>query len=368
MRLTLILHTLGCGGAERAITVLANHWASQGHAIVLRTHEAGGQVFYPLHPRVDYRPLNLAPTSRKVLSRILISARKIWRIRQALVADKPEAVITFTYPVNVVTLLATLGTGIPVVVSERVDPGRRLGMNPAWKVFRHVLYPRARALVVQTERIARHFRPRLDDSLAVIPNPVLVPPENAGPGPADVGARTVVSLGRLDAQKGFDLLVRAFALASAKHPAWDLAIFGEGKDLENLRALARDLRVDTKVRFPGKVDNPYDVLKAAGIYVSASRYEGFPNALGEALASGAAVVATDCPTGPREMITDGVDGLLVPNEDVGALAMAMDRLMGDEALRHELGEKATSITARFSIESVMARWETVLREKCGVAV
>jgi glycosyltransferase involved in cell wall biosynthesis len=176
----------------------------------------------------------------------------------------------------------------------------------------------------------------------------------------------VVSFGRLGPQKGFDVLLRAFAAVSPAHPDWELAIFGAGPDLESLRALAGDLGLQGRIRFPGRVKDPHAVMRCAGLYVLSSRFEGFPNALCEAMACGMPVIATDCPTGPREIITDGVDGLLVPNEDAAAMASAMDRLMGDEALRKELGSRASLIAARFSLDAVMSQWEAVLREKCGV--
>jgi glycosyltransferase involved in cell wall biosynthesis len=145
-------------------------------------------------------------------------------------------------------------------------------------------------------------------------------------------------------------------------------IFGVGKERENLEAQGKASGLGNAVRFPGRIKNPYAVFRKAGLYVSSSRYEGFPNALCEAMACGLPVIATDCPSGPREIITDGVDGLLVPNEDVDALAAAMIRMMGDEALRRGLGTEAAKITERFGVDAVMRRWEAVLRERCGVRV
>jgi GalNAc-alpha-(1->4)-GalNAc-alpha-(1->3)-diNAcBac-PP-undecaprenol alpha-1,4-N-acetyl-D-galactosaminyltransferase len=170
-------------------------------------------------------------------------------------------------------------------------------------------------------------------------------------------------LGRLTYQKGFERLVRAFARVSPAYPGWDLAIFGHGEDRESLQALAVGLGLEDRIRFPGQVNNPYAVLKAAGIFALSPRFEGFPFALCEAMASGLPVVSMDCPSGPGEMIVDGVNGLLVPDGDVEALAGAMGRLMGDEALRASLGARAVAMTELFALDIVMEKWEALLRGK-----
>ncbi len=369
MRLTLVIPSLNCGGAERVMSIMANHWAAQGGSVHLVTYDDGGErPYYPLDPWVELRPLGLSSTKKSLVAEGGLFWKRLRSLRREIRASKPEAVISFMESTNVLCILATLGTGIPVMVAERNDPEKKDTVKQIWKLLRRWTYPLARSVVVQTERMGDYFRPRLDGKIDVIPNPVLLPESDESVDPGhDVDSRTIVSFGRLYPQKGYDLLLQAFARIHEKFPEWKLAIFGIGKDRDQLLSLVSDLGIGGKVKFPGRTNHPYAVLKRAGLYVSSSRYEGFPNALCEAMASGLPVVATDCPTGPREIITDGEDGLLVPPEDIDALAAAMNRMMSDEAMRHRIGGNAGKITERFGIDSVMGQWEAVLKTRCGVS-
>jgi glycosyltransferase involved in cell wall biosynthesis len=321
------------GGAERVMSIMANHWADKGRAVTLITADDGSSPpFYALRPHVAHVALGVLRKSRNPFQAIRNNFRYVLRLRRAIQESRPDVVVSFITECNIRTLLATIGLPVPVVVSERNDP-RRYQIGKVRQLLRKWLYARARCVVAQTQEAKEYFPPTLRERISVIPNPVLEPGEEARAADA-AHPPTVVSIGRLVAQKGFDVLIRAFAQISEEHPGWRLKIIGEGP-------LRRQLE---------------DEAQRLGV----ARWEGFPNALCEAMALGLPVVATSCSAGPTEIVQDGVNGLLVPVDDELALGAAMDKLMADEELRRRLGSSAVEVTKRYGVERVMQHWESVL--------
>jgi glycosyltransferase involved in cell wall biosynthesis len=163
-------------------------------------------------------------------------------------------------------------------------------------------------------------------------------------------------MGRLAPQKGFDLLIRAFASIAGQFKDWRVVILGDGPDRYQLAGLARSLWVERQVTFAGYQSDPLAWLRHASLFVLSSRYEGFPNALLEAMQCGLPVIAFDCASGPSEIVRHGTDGLLVPPEDVPALAEAMSRMAGNEELRRSLAQRATEVADRFPPGKIYASW------------
>ncbi len=272
--------------------------------------------------------------------------------------------ISFTDRMNVVTLLAGRPLGVDTVVSERIDPSQQ-PFGRSWSWLRRRAYPSARALVVQTQAARRHLESVMRGRpIYVIPNAI---DEPTAPGPAGNPRRSadgklqLAAMGRLAPQKGFDLLIDAFAQAAEDRPDWSLVILGEGPERKHLEEQIQSRGLQGRVRLLGWVADPNAVLRDCDAFVLSSRFEGFPNALLEAMALGLPAVAVDCPSGPADIIRDEVDGLLVPLGDVPALTTALRRLMCDEKLRHRLGREAVQVVERFSSERYYARWEAVLR-------
>jgi len=274
-------------------------------------------------------------------------------------------VVSFMEFTNVLTLAALRGTGIPVVASEHTDP-RAYRPNAVLRAGRRLLYRNARALVVLTDTVREWATGRLHHRVHTIPNPI-APPDLSSPPSGLLGAHgpVVAGMGRLSPEKGFDRLVQAMAYCAPRHPEWSLLILGEGRERANLTRLAADLGISDRVLLPGWVPEPTTVLREASLFVVSSRFEGFNCALAEAMSCGVAAVSMDCRSGPGEIIRHGTDGILVPPDDVKALAAAMDRLMGDADERGRLAARGPEVLDRFGVERVMEKWYAVIAHAVG---
>jgi GalNAc-alpha-(1->4)-GalNAc-alpha-(1->3)-diNAcBac-PP-undecaprenol alpha-1,4-N-acetyl-D-galactosaminyltransferase len=362
-RITLVIASLQAGGAERVLSTLANHWAQQGRKITVITLAPVDTDFYAVDPGVQRVGLGLVGTSSHPAAAVKSNMRRLRRLRHEIKRSQPHVVVSFVDQTNVLTLAASRGSGIPVIACEHIDP-REHHIGRVWRLLRSLLYARAAALVVLTEGV-RAWAERLAKSqrVHVIPNPLPVSAaqESRTPDRRPCG-RMIAAMGRLAPQKGFDLLLAAFGRCAKDHADWSLVILGEGEERRRLEALAGELGIESRVSLPGRVQDPATVLRQADLFVLASRYEGFPMALLEAMACGLAVISTDCPSGPREIVRDGVDAVLVPPHDVDALAAAMDRLMGDGDERERLGTHAVGVIERFNVERIMDMWNELFEQ------
>jgi glycosyltransferase involved in cell wall biosynthesis len=357
-RVTLVVASLGPGGAENVLTLLANDWARRGCEVTLLCFDPDGtRPYRDLEANVRLEQLGETPPGRRHPLRrgIWTSVRRVLVLREAIVASRPDVVLSFLTKINVLTLLATRRSGLPVVVSERNNPQRQ-DLRATWAWLRDRLYPSAAAIVCQTEGARQALPEPVRRRVWVIPNPV-------GPTPAARrrrDCRVVTAVGRLVHQKGFDLLLQAFAEVAKERADWSLVIWGDGPDREALEALRDKFGLRDRVTLPGLTGRPRAWVEEAAIFVLSSRYEGFSNVLVEAMASGLAVLAFDCPWSPDELITHEVDGLLVPPEDVKALAAALRRLSVEPGLRLRLGDAARRKAARFDSDRVIPMWDQVL--------
>ncbi len=354
----LLTSTFERGGACRVLTNMANYWAARGVSVTLFSFENGSSPsYYPVDTRVRMVYLDLNSYSANLAESIFKNIKRLATIRQGVRRAGCQAVISFIDTANVRTLLALAGTGIPVIVSERIDPAHE-PISPAWSWMRRWTYPLATRVVVQTRQAAAYFSHLPPGKVRVIPNPV-VPLPSGGEAPT-LDRPALLAVGRMYPQKGYDRMLRAFAQCSARYSDWTLHIAGDGPLWEELHRLARELGIADRVRFLGQVRDMGGALSQADAYVLSSVYEGFPNALCEAMGAGLPCVSADCPSGPADIIVNGKNGLLVPNGDISALTGALDRLMGDQALRERLGREAALVAGTFAEDRVMKLWEECL--------
>jgi glycosyltransferase involved in cell wall biosynthesis len=358
VRIAFVIPSLGPGGAERVASLLANDWVGNGHEVTLATFDTPGtEPFFALDPRVDVRELSVAEVSRDLTIRVGKNAKRVTRFRALLREVRPDAVVAFMTEASVVAVWATIGLGIPVVISERNQPDRP-GLRTFHKLLRRLSYPLASAIVVQTEEIAAWARARFRVPVRVIPNPVMHAPDARPRKPDDV--HYLVSIGRLTHQKGFDVLLQGFGLLAAKHPDWKLVIYGEGPDRSSLEELRLKSRCSKQISLPGLTKDSMQALRQADLFVLPSRFEGYPNVLLEALACGLPVVATACPGATAEILANGVHGMLVPPNDVGAMTTALDAMLSSPKLRDAYAGKALRAVVKLDLATIGCRWLDLL--------
>ena len=361
-----VVSSMQGGGAERVAALLSNHWVSNGHDVTLiPTFSGRGECLYPLDGRV--RLGYLADRVKSIVRRSPWNAvKRFLALRKVIREAQPDIIVSFLVHVNVVALVATLGLRVPLVVSERTDP-RFFVIGRFWALGRRLTYWRAKWVVVQTEDVRGCIEIDCYGARAVVvPNPVVWPVSATEPTVHSEqvmreGRRLLLAVGRLGQEKGFDLLIKAFAAVANEAPDWDLVILGEGSEREDLEAQRDALGLGDRTYLPGHVGNVGDWYERADLYVLSSRYEGFPNALVEAMAYGVPAVALDRSAGPRNIIRHEVDGLLVPVvEGPEGIAKALKKLMTNESARRRFAERARDVRDRFSMEKVATMWGEIL--------
>src|SRR5690606_7567641 len=264
---------------------------------------------------------------------------------------------------SVLSVLAAWRLPCRVIATEHTHPPIQR-LPRAWQRLRRWAYPRADAVVALTQGSAQWLDAALPGVQAqVIPNAVRWPLADGEPAiepPVRPGRRRLLAAGRLHPVKGFDMLLIAFQRIAPLFPNWDLVILGEGAQRGALQRTIDASGLGARVSLPGRVGNMRQWYDTSDLYVLSSRTEGLSNTLLEAMACGLPCVAVDCDTGPREIIRDGIDGVLGrPADDPEALAAWLSQLMAHPEERQRLASRAVDARDRFGVPRIMAMWELV---------
>ncbi|PLQ01555.1 glycosyltransferase family 4 protein [Cupriavidus pauculus] len=339
-------------GAERMTAVIANALAERGYRVRILSLWDGASVF-PLHPDVVHAALFEArPSFKRQYLATVAGIRQFVRQHQVDVLIEVDTMLTlFTLP-------ATMGLKVRRIAWEHChfdeDLGRRSRRVARWLAARF-----DDAVVVLTERDRRRWHEALRPRAAVVtignPLPFSYPVQAAAGT-----SRVVLAVGRLVHAKGFDLLLQAWAMLAPAFPDWRLVIVGDGDERATLENQIRSGGMETSVQMPGASTNIEAYYRDAAIFCLSSRYEGFGLVLLEAMAYGLPVVSTNCETGPRELVRNGENGLLVDTENPAAISTALRRLFADADARQALAEKGRETARERDVATVCGQWNRIL--------
>ena len=385
-----LLNDFALGGAERVVIALCNALAERGLRVELLLSKKQGPLIGALSDAVDVTLLpaagrwrwmpaiaKLGKTSPALRAYLFAQSppgfvRRLPTLRDYLQKERPDALFSTLTGNNLLAVWAAQLAKVPTRIVLRIATTLSVDFAQDQKasptalptLLRH-WYPQAHGIVCVSQGVKRDlesFVGRPIQSAETIYNPLdleriarLSKAPVAHPWLNGNGPDCIVALGRLEPAKDYATLLRAFARLSAERPA-RLIILGEGRQRETLTALARELGVAERVDLHGDVANPFPFLACADLYVLSSAYEGCPNALMEAMASGCRVVSTDCPSGPRELLQDGAIGPLVPVGDADALAAAMESQLAEPPAPERVKARA----AEYDLPSVVQRYLEVL--------
>lgn len=351
MKITFVTSTLTSGGAERVISLLANNFAERGYEVEMIALTSISPDYYTLNPKVRFIHAD------KVSKGGLLG--ELWWFRKHIKKEQPDVVIAFMEAVYEFVLLALLGTKIPVISSERLDPAL---ISWPRKVLRWLLLPTAKAHVVQTQQIKHYYNQRIQKKTHIIYNPVNEKVFQVKVDRLKVKEERlnrIISVGRLYPQKNQKMMIEAFAKIAPKFPEWSLVIYGEGHQRKALELLVERLKVKDKVLLPGRCETVIEEVAKSKVFCLSSDYEGMSNAMIEALCVGTPVISTKV-SGTDELIRDGENGLLVDIGDTDGLAQAFDKLLSNQELRENIGKEGQKLATQFKTDTIVDLWEELV--------
>ena len=347
MKLTFVTSTLHAGGSERVMSLLANTFAQKGYEVeivCINKH----LVFYPIDEKVKVWFAEDEVKSPSIL-------KKVFWLRNHIKNDRPDVVIAFMLEVYCVTLASLIGVSVPVISSERIDPhffGRAKGL------LRWLLLRRTTHLVVQTVRIKDFYSAKLQSRTTIIPNPVTDKVFSLTP---TLKQKRIIAVGRLAYQKNYPMMFRAFAKVHHDFPDWQLVVYGNGPQKDEIRGVIERLGMEGHIILAGKSDHVVEEMNKSSLFVMSSDYEGMSNALLEAVCVGLPVISTDV-SGARDLITEGVNGYIVPVGNERALKLALSSMLSSPEKMDEMGRQSKALAPRFREEQIVGQWEELIKK------
>lgn len=343
------IHTLTKGGAERAVVNLAKELSDSGNDVTIVTSIKCDSE-YEVPTGVKRIVLTTKGKLGNIFNRMFLLGLKL---RKIVKSEKPDVVVAFISGSIVRSVVATICTPTKVIASVRNDPNYEYAGKVGSFIGKKIL-PLVDGCVFQTEDAKAWFPTKLQNKSIVIKNAINPLFFTAKRDPVKY---RIVTFGRLAHQKNQGLLIDAFCAVSKEIEDAELFIFGKGECYQELSSKIIELNLNDKVHLMGETSKVLKELEKADIFVLSSDFEGMPNALMEAMAAGVPCISTDCPCGgPKSLIKNGTNGLLVPVGDSIAMAQSMKRLLNDDSLKYKIGEQASLDSAKLSPKNISNEW------------
>lgn len=343
-KVTFFIGTLGNGGAERVISILANHLSKMGMSVEIVLYY-DSEPFYTINPDVKIVYVERETGSKNILKNTL------W-IRRYF-KNNADIVVSFLAQFNMLAITALFATRIPIVVADRNDP-RHMPKQKILRIARNILYHFADTIVVQTEYNKAYFSSAVQKKCRIIYNPVDLQ-DKKGLALRTEKKRKIVSVARLMQQKNQLMLINAFAHIREEYPDYTLTIYGEGPFRAELERRIAELGIENSVLLPGRKQDVFDLIADADLFVLSSDFEGMPNVLIEAMCLGLPVISTRV-SGATDLIQHGKNGLLSDVGNTEQLIIAMRKMLSDEKLRISCANRALDINDRLEINNIIDQW------------
>jgi len=346
LEIVFIIESLGLGGAERVVTVLSKSLMRYYNKVSIITFYRKEKE-YQLDDAVQRINLDI-PVSN--IGKLIIGTLKLYRFMKK---DKNTVYISFDILPNIISLMVNILLHRKLIIAERNAP-KEANISNVSRILRKFLYPTGKCFVFQTKQAKECYPKKIQRKGYIIGNPIK---ESIPIRKADAVTNDIVSIGRLEKQKNYPLLLDAFEQFLDYKPNYTLHIYGEGSCRKELEVSIREKGLENKVFLCGSRNNVHELIRSSKVYVMSSDYEGMPNALMEAMAMGFPVISTDCPSGgPRTLIKNGINGILVPTGNREELTKSMLRICGDDVFREQMAEKAKYINEQYSQENIVKEW------------
>lgn len=355
--IVFVIPSLGPGGAERFVVNMANYYVNKYKVVIVGLYK-NRESYYHINPEVEIKYCSQTYNpSIGIFSAILSNIKYIRTLYRICNEVNASSVISFTTSANVISIIVSRLLSMNVLISERANP-YIYKPNKLWTFLRNFFYKYSNKLIVQTDFSKTYFKKYIEGNrIEVFPN--MVNPQFSNiRNKYNSSNRTILTVGRLDDNKAQDILIQAFA--KSKLPEWKLVIVGDGENRNKYQDLVERLSLNKNVTFVGNSDSVHEYYNEAGMFVFTSKSEGFPNALLEALYFGLPTISSDCESGPRDLINDGVNGYLFSVGDIEMLAEKLTSLALNQTLRLQFSEAALKSTKMNEVQSIMPLWDKLI--------